>query len=840
MTSIWHRFYGRRRLFLLMLLMGVALALCSCDAQVSQKDVAVEPESHRVLISDIHLQDLIRAISRPQVAASLDLGKYPYIDLQKPLLSPPDRAVWPLYAFMMGEVYRLRGESDQAKQWYQSLVVWAAANPYKDKTGGSSLVSIALWRWLQIADPVPSHQEGEQIIKLSSQLMTTPLVEGTFETPYSLIALPQLQEEILRSLVSLAWNMGKRKQAQGFFLNYLSVARTGQLNQVEKSLLDELTAEGKFSPGKVALLLGKRLDSLKDLNGASLELTKAMKQGDTQVQAEASYHLARLERLKGRKKVCATPKTLKLLDTTLKYGADPDLVQEALYLRARLYIREGCPKDEKEFVSTLEQLLTDFPYGRRADDAHCQLAMFFLDRYWEYREDGDFNRAMELFEKIRKYKDRDDYIDSSWFIPAIAFYTRGKSGDREKATDLLNTLEKNRPAGPSHLQALFWLGRIKEEGGDQDKAAKYFNRIIDEMPYDYYAVRARMHLNLGPQANSEFLINGKTCEQLKAEFRMSQKAVSPPPTITGDTPYHLRLKRALESHLYFRSLCDFIDIKRREDKLRGKQCENIPLADLDRFHLLAPTAVLISLRQDALIAVRRPLDARNCLEIAGAVRFMPQDDQSKPYGDWPLIIYLTEARDWPWEVQSKIQKDQRYLAVAYPPAFHSMIKAHSRDFHLDPELIYSVIRHQSAFYPLAINPDGAMGLFQFIQPTFKDVDRKFKLKLLETKQKASITDFLLDPDASIYLGALYFRKELLPAHNDNLALALMDFRSGRAAARDWGEKCGWVEKDKDYEYVIEMARHQRTADFVRSVFTTMSIVLSGDILGNTKPGGQGG
>jgi soluble lytic murein transglycosylase-like protein len=120
-----------------------------------------------------------------------------------------------------------------------------------------------------------------------------------------------------------------------------------------------------------------------------------------------------------------------------------------------------------------------------------------------------------------------------------------------------------------------------------------------------------------------------------------------------------------------------------------------------------------------------------------------------------------------------------------------------------------------------------MGLFQFSKRTFDSLNKRWKV--LELKHKHSREDFLFDINTNIYLGARFFGKELLPRYRGDLALSLMDFGSGYPAVKDWVGKWSKVGKEGDFEYMMETARHRQTADLVRSVFATMSIVQAADI-----------
>ena len=819
---------GRRSFFFTWVLLGlIAFLISACDSRPLTESApkAAAPEvSAPAVISDHHLQELFKAMGSPEAAATLDLRNFPLMDPGHPPSNPQDQALWPLYGFMLGEVCRIRGDTGQAKNWYQNLTTWAAANPYQDVWGASGLVSVALWRWCQLAakNPELPPQEGEQILKLTAVLWKTRFMKGMSEPFHYLMALPQLKEDTLRSLVLLASRQNKTREALGYFIEYLTVARTAELNEVESALLKKATDENRLSLGKVALIIGKRLESLKDYEGAKRWLSQAEQTGSLQVQAEASFYLARLGRPLGK---CPDKDTLKLLDKTIQYATDPDLVQDALYLWAGLHMREGWCSNDAEFIQSLNKLLQDFPDGRRSDDALYRLAVYHLDLYWTTGDDNHLDQALGFFQKIQKVKDQDDYLDSSWFQPAVAFYARGKPGDRTKAMDLLQELVNNRPDGPLQLAAFFWLGRMAAESGDTTTSKEYFGKVIHDSPFDYYAIRARMHLNRGNEATAEVYPDQATRKELQEKYAAARKQVAvSPPVISGQSPYHLRLKRSLESRLYYQTLCTFIDIKRQIKGLRGKRCENIPLAELDNHFLLGPTVILMSLRQDALAAADWLPEPEKLLEIAGAIRYLPKDSQ-KPYGDWPLVIYLTEARDQPYKVRSIIQNDPRYPAIAYPEeVFAGNLKKYGEEFEVPPELLYSVIRNESDFYPLAISPDGAMGLVPFSSMTFKALDQRWKL--LAKRLKDSPADFLLDPDANIYLGARFFGEELLPRQKGDMVLALLEFYSGYPAVKNWLVKWRQQGKERDYEFMLETARHRSTASFARHVLGTISVVQS--------------
>ena len=87
---------------------------------------------------------------------------------------------------------------------------------------------------------------------------------------------------------------------------------------------------------------------------------------------------------------------------------------------------------------------------------------------------------------------------------------------------MLEGYEERAGPGPVGRVALFWHGRIAEELGIADDDEGYFRQTIAEMPYDYYALRARMHLNAGPDARRLVEPDPATNAALAKEFAASR------------------------------------------------------------------------------------------------------------------------------------------------------------------------------------------------------------------------------------------------------------------------------------------------------------------------------
>jgi hypothetical protein len=95
------------------------------------------------------------------------------------------------------------------------------------------------------------------------------------------------------------------------------------------------------------------------------------------------------------------------------------------------------------------------------------------------------------------------------------------------------------------------------------------------------------------------------------------------------------------------------------------------------------------------------------------------------------------------------------------PALNDVVNSASATYHLDPDLVNSVIRAESGFNAHAISPKGARGLMQLMP---------------STANQLGVNDSF-DPQANVEGGSRYLR-ELLERYNFDLVKALAAYNAG--------------------------------------------------------------
>jgi soluble lytic murein transglycosylase-like protein len=95
------------------------------------------------------------------------------------------------------------------------------------------------------------------------------------------------------------------------------------------------------------------------------------------------------------------------------------------------------------------------------------------------------------------------------------------------------------------------------------------------------------------------------------------------------------------------------------------------------------------------------------------------------------------------------------------PALHQVVDSASAVYHLDPDLVNSVIHAESGFNSHAVSPKGARGLMQLMPGTANQL---------------GVND-AFDPRANVTGGSRYLR-ELLERYNFDLVKALAAYNAG--------------------------------------------------------------
>jgi len=117
-----------------------------------------------------------------------------------------------------------------------------------------------------------------------------------------------------------------------------------------------------------------------------------------------------------------------------------------------------------------------------------------------------------------------------------------------------------------------------------------------------------------------------------------------------------------------------------------------------------------------------------------------------------------------------------YARIRYPLRYTTILRAHARNYDLDPALLAAVIYQESRFRPDARSRSGAIGLMQLLPDTARGI-------AIRTGGTRFQTSDLYNPELNVRYGCWYLR-HLLDRYEDE-EVALAAYNAGQANVDRW-------------------------------------------------------
>ena len=290
-------------------------------------------------------------------------------------------------------------------------------------------------------------------------------------------------------------------------------------------------------------------------------------------------------------------------------------------------------------------------------------------------------------------------------------------------------------------RANYWIARCDESLGNSDLAKKEFGDIFEDAPLSYYGLQAALHLNKDLKS---YITN---TENTSVKIRGT--------LFTRQAKSLWRVRALLEAGLFdhARDEAEYLFQSRPGGYTFGQDTPD--------------GAILVSL----------------LYSIAGYHQGAFQHGYAA--------------------VNLKNSYLGKSLGMVFPPAFKSEFEKAAESTGINPFLLLSLTKQESAFKANAISKSDAFGLMQLIYPTAKEVD------LEATKPR------LFEPEYNIQLGSKYLQK-LLEKFQGNIALALAGYNAGPNRAAQW-QKRSVEGGSKSIDIFIDTIPFTETRKYVGSI-----------------------
>jgi soluble lytic murein transglycosylase len=431
-------------------------------------------------------------------------------------------------------------------------------------------------------------------------------------------------------------------------------------------------------------------------------------------------------------------------DAIISRCKNEDVRAWAFYVGGRTAFQDArYPEAERLFA----QLERELPKHRLADDAR-------LYRAQAQHEMGVEARFSELLGSMP-----DDYPNGDMTLDGVfslALSRMGKSDWAGAATILRRAVQLS---GPGDAQRgtdrsgreRYFQARALIETGEVERGLEEYEAIIRELPLSYYMLHAYSRLS-------------------DSDAERGQRALEQALTLAGSAPFDIEHRPEFEQPGFLRALellrQSDIDAARRELDLFG-----VSDAETD-------PAVLWGV---SLLYAR-----------AGSARF------SHALPRWQLRDWLERWPAGAW---------RQAWELAFPRPYVETVTLEAGRQGIRPELVYAIMREESAFDPGAVSPANAYGLMQVISPTAKRFGREAGLP----HDRRALTT----PNVSIAIGTRVLSNYRGYFPEDPL-LAIPGYNAGPGRPKRWAKDFPSV----DFDVWVELIPYRETRMYTKRVLAS--------------------
>ena len=316
-------------------------------------------------------------------------------------------------------------------------------------------------------------------------------------------------------------------------------------------------------------------------------------------------------------------------------------------------------------------------------------------------------------------------------------------------------MEKNFDTFDSKLQ--YWIAFAMLKTADIKKATNYFNKIINSSPYSFYSIISLKEIASQNKGMSEEDILAKLISKNSpAEFKMD---------VTSE-----ELKDAL------RRLAVWNELK--YDRFATLEIRHVQSMDK------------VTALKDKNFSKNVSINEYKEFVVLNLVRLLHSQDK-----------FITSFKVFQESLgENSLSLNYRLIKYIFPVGYMGLIEKNSDD--LDPLIVISLIRQESAFNPLATSRVGAKGLMQLMPATAKRFNRKIKVTHLN------------DPKTNVALGTKYL-KQLLARFDGNLIYTLASYNAGENRIDRWKKE---IFRNDDPMATIESIPFEETRNYVKLIY----------------------
>ena len=433
-------------------------------------------------------------------------------------------------------------------------------------------------------------------------------------------------------------------------------------------LSDEAKAAGTALPG-----LMKSLGKEYPYPGVELQEQRAQAFFDARKWKEAR---AEFEKLQGMLKDPANPHRqlaqLRIAEARVQLRGPASLVSslvlpdfdvdaERLYALSQIYRSD---KKETEMLASIEQLAQKYPASKWSEDALMAAGNYYWVDLNRNKAAGYYRRVLDNFPNGR------NAYNCEWRIAWVAYLSHQADAD-----DKFTVFLRKYPVSSNAPNALYWLGRNAERGGNPAHARSYYRMASERFPETYFGQHAALRLDkLGPG------------EEDPPEFLA--QIPPPPPLRPFDEPI----------------ASTAMDRWTRAQALRSIAFDSAAELELKSAYFAAGSPRLL------FEAAQAAFDQGHFAAGMAYGRLIVPNFDARRFSDVPLIVWRT----------------------LYPLPYEPALRREAAKNAFDPMLAAGLIRQESTFQADAVSHKNAVGLMQVLPQTGRLMARQLRVRYTKT------------------------------------------------------------------------------------------------------------
>jgi soluble lytic murein transglycosylase len=341
---------------------------------------------------------------------------------------------------------------------------------------------------------------------------------------------------------------------------------------------------------------------------------------------------------------------------------DPEVDAERMFALSQV---QRSAKNEAAMFATIEQLTEKYPDSKWAEEAYMQAGNY----YWVLL---DRPKAASYYQKVLDVfpSGKNDY-NAEWRAAWVAYLTKQPDADEKLKTFLLKY-----PVSADAVDALYWMGKLAERGGNPAHARSFYEKAVTRFPQTYFGMAAADRLaQLGPG------------EENPAEFL--EKIPPPLPLRAFDEP--------------------------------------IPASAAERW---TRAQALRSIAFDS----SAELELKNAFFATGSPRFMVEAAQAAfDQGHFGTGMAYARLAVPSFDSRKFNELPLSVWRVLYPLPYEAQLRRESEKNGLDPMIVAGLIRQESTFQADVVSYANAYGLMQLLPKTAKLMAKQRRVKYAKNK-----------------------------------------------------------------------------------------------------------